>query len=324
MSHTQLTYEERCHIEEYLQAAHTQKYIALKLKRCPSSISREIRRNSIRDGHYKAHYAQLLFRERKQCQGKVPKKIKGELRHRIYAMLQEDLSPEQVSGRLGLEGESISPEAIYQHILKDKAHGGTLYKHLRHSGKRRYKKRLGNQNRVLNKMSIHQRPIEVETRKTYGHWEIDTVCGQQGKGGYIVTVVERQSRLSRLIKIKSKKAHEVALAVYYRLRKSKQDICSITSDNGTEFALHEHISNALEAKFYFADPYSPWQRGTNENTNGLIRQYLPKGSDLSKITEEMIKFIEKRLNNRPRKCLGFKTPNEVMRSLQNQHVAIPT
>lgn len=324
MSHIQLTYEERCHIEKYLQASYTQSAIAIRLKRSPSSISREIARNSASLGFYSASYAQVLSRERKHIQGREPKKIKGTTKKRIVQMLQEDWSPEQISGRLAINGVSISLEAIYQFIIRDKANGGELYKHLRHSGKRRYKKRVGHKNRILGKVSIHERPPEIDARETLGHWEIDTVCGQQGKPGYLVTVVERVSRLTRMTKVHSKRSHEVALATFKRLRTIRDHVHSITADNGTEFSLHEHISNGLAVDFYFADPYSPWQRGTNENTNGLIRQYLRKGEDFSMITDEAVRQIENRLNNRPRKCLGFKTPYEVMSELLNQGVAIPT
>ena len=160
-------------------------------------------------------------------------------------------------------------------------------------------------------MDIDQRPKIVEQRSRVGDWEIDSIVGK-GHRGAIISMVERNTRFTKIIKVNDRKAARVAASLVKQLRKFKSKVLTITSDNGKEFAYHQHVSNALSADFFFAKPYSAWQRGTNENTNGLVRYYLPNGTDFSMLTHKDIQKIEDALNNRPRKCLGFKTPKELM------------
>ena len=206
---------------------------------------------------------------------------------------------------------SISHEWIYQYIYQDKLYGGTLHQHLRCKKKRR--KRYGSYDRrgqIINRVSIDERPAIVDKRKRIGDWELDTVIGKAHKQA-IVTITERKTRLSLIRKVKFKTAENVADAIIELLGPMKKWVKTLTADNGKEFAFHERIAKALNAKFYFAHPYSSWERGLNENTNGLIRQYLPKKTDFKKVTQKQIDNVMEKLNNRPRKCLGFKTPNQV-------------
>jgi IS30 family transposase len=204
---------------------------------------------------------------------------------------------------------SISHERIYQYVLADKKSGGTLYQHLRHSNKKR-KKRYGSHDRrgqLKNRISIDERPKIVDKKTRIGDWEIDTVIGKNHKGA-LVTIVDRVSKVTVIEKVATKHADGVTDATIKGLL--PYIVHTITGDNGKEFAGHEWIAKALDTNFYFAHPYSSWQRGCNENTNGLIRQYVPKGSSFDHLTNKDAKKIMGRLNNRPRKSLGYRTPNE--------------
>jgi IS30 family transposase len=230
----------------------------------------------------------------------------------IETLLRKDWSPEQVSGWLK-ENYSlqISHEWIYQHILMDKQAGGDLHRHLRCQKKRR--KRYGSydrRGRLKNRVSIDERPVIVDTRQRLGDWEVDTIIGK-GHRQAIVSLTERKARLALLRKVERKTSQAVADAVIELLKTLPVQIHTITADNGKEFADHERIACDLRTNVYFAHPYSSWERATNENMNGLIRQYFPKKHDFTMITENEIEFVMERLNNRPRKCLGFKTPNQV-------------
>lgn len=196
--------------------------------------------------------------------------------------------------------------------MLDKKHGGELYKHLRHQSKK-YRKRYGSPARKgsdKNRISIEQRPTIVEEKSRIGDWEIDTIIGKNRKQA-IVSIVERFSKMTILKKVERKTPELVKDATIEGLNKIKAAVLTITSDNGLEFAFHEKISDSLSAHFYFAHPYSSWERGLNENTNGLVRQYLKKGTDFSKIENKILLIITERLNNRPRKSLGYLTPSEV-------------
>ncbi|MBL6932002.1 MAG: IS30 family transposase, partial [Rhodospirillales bacterium] len=273
------------------------------------TISRELRRNRGLRGYRprQAHNFSV-----KRCQSKFQPRITIEMWLLVERLLREEWSPEQIS--LWLEAEhsiSISHEWVYQYVLQDKAKGGVLYRHLRCQKQRR--KRYGRYSRrgqLINRVSIDERPAIVDTRCRLGDWELDTIIGKAHKQA-IVSLTERKSRLTLIHKIERKTADNVANAIIHLLSPIARRVYTMTSDNGKEFARHEAIAKALKAKFYFAHPYASWERGLNENTNGLIRQYFPKNCDFTKITEKQIKHVMDKLNNRPRKCLGIKTPNQV-------------
>ena len=310
MSYTQLTQEERYQIGAFLSVGYTRSTIALKLNRHPSTISREIKRNEGLRG-YRPQQAQRLAEERRYHH--VHYRIEDATWNKVETLLREDWSPEQVSGWLSSTGQpSVSAEWIYQYILVDKQNGGDLYTHLRCQKKR--KKRYGRpdaRGQLKNRTSIDERPLVVEIRKRIGDWEIDTVIGRQG-GSVLVTAVERKSRLSVIALSDDKSAENVKNALIEALSPLAASVKTLTYDNGKEFAMHEEVAEQLDAKGYFAHPYHSWERGSNENMNGLIRQYAPKGTSFDSLTDDDIKAIMSKLNNRPRKCLDFKTPNQVM------------
>jgi len=222
------------------------------------------------------------------------------------ARLREDWSPEQISNHA-----AISIETVYQRVYADKRAGGLLWRRLRCQKLRR--KRYGKHDRrgiIPNRQSIDDRPAIVEERSRIGDWEADTIIGKNHKQA-IVSLVERKSGYTLIRKVKRKTAREVRKAAVSLLKPYRDKVHTLTSDNGKEFSEHEQIAKALDADFYFANPYASWERGTNENTNGLIRQYFPKNRDFTTITQQEINHAMKRLNNRPRKRLGFLTPAQV-------------
>ncbi len=216
----------------------------------------------------------------------------------------------------------VSHERIYQYVYADKRRGGTLHHHLRCRKQRR--KRYGTHSRrglIPNRTSIDERPKVVEAKQRVGDWEADTIIGR-GHRSAIVSLVERKSKLTRLCKVERKSAEQVAQASLELLSPLSDKVHTITSDNGGEFAQHERIAAGLGARFYFAHPYASWERGLNENTNGLVRQYFPKKHDFTTVTEAEVERVTERLNNRPRKTLGFRTPNEVF--FKQRPVALQT
>ena len=287
-----------------------------------SSIYREIKRNKGLKG-YRPKQANDKAALR---QAEKPRKVyfTNAIRSQVEAWIRQDFSPEQIVGRAEREGIAmVSHERIYQHIWDDKRANGTLYKHLRHIPKK-YRKGYGSKQErgvIPNKVSIDARPDEVESREEIGHWEIDTVIGKSHDGA-IVTLVERTSRFTVIGKLVGKHADPCAEKTIEILTPFSDKVKSITADNGKEFAKFERIADALEALFFFAHPYHSWERGTNENTNGLIRQYLPKSMGFEYLTQEDCQKIMDKLNNRPRKVLGFQTPAEVFFSnkLQLSHL----
>lgn len=315
MSYKQLTQDQRYQIYEMKLEGKSQRKIAEKLKVAPSTISRELRRNRGGKG-YRPGQAHKKAMKRRHLRRR-PLVFTGRLKQRVIQKLKIDWSPAQISGWLKKQGgPTISHEWIYLHVWADKAQGGTLYTHLRQAH-RKHRKRYGQRDRrgrIPGQISIEKRPAVVEKRKRLGDWEVDTVQGRQDRQA-IVSAVDRRSRYTELAKVESRQADSVARAVVKSLKPHPSK--TITSDNGREFAAHAEIAEALEANFYFAHPFHSWERGTNENTNGLIRQYLPKGRSLDNITRKELKFIMNRLNHRPRKCLGFKTPAEVHYSRRN-------
>ena len=228
-----------------------------------------------------------------------------------------DLSPVQISGWLKRHGkEYVSYETIYKHIWADKKKGGTLYKHLRHSGKKYYKRSKGTAGRgcIPGRVDIKERPIIVETKIRLGDWELDTIIGANHQGA-IVSMVDRATKLTKLVKVSHKTAQEVKDALIKKLGPIREFVYTLTADNGKEFAYHQSVSEALQADFFFATPYHSWERGLNEHTNGLVRQYFPKSLSFDNITEEDIERVETLLNNRPRKILDFETPLEAFNRL---------
>ena len=313
MSYTQLTQEQRYQISALLKTEYSQTEIAVFIGVNKSTISRELRRNQGQRGYRPKQAHQFSQQRRRET---ISKRISTETWTQIDEKLQQDWSPEQISGWLKKNTDTaVSHEWIYQHIYLDKRNGGDLHKHLRCQKKRR--KRAGDYDRrgkIPNQVSIEERPEIVEKRERIGDWEADTIIGA-GKQGAVVTLVERKSRFTLLKQVTRRTALAVEDAILDLLAPYQAATHTITFDNGKEFANHQAIAQKLQANVFFAHPYSSWERGTNENTNGFIRQYLPKGSDFSSITDDQISFIKERLNDRPRKCLDFLAPAMVFSQL---------
>ena len=310
-----LTQEERYTIERMRKEGYKQARIAECLGRDPGTISREIARNSGQKG-YRHNQAQGKAEDRRfssRWRGKFTPSMQAQ----VESHLRDDLSPEQVTGLMRRNGEeTVSHERIYQHIYADHGRGGTLYKHLRHCRKKR-RKRLGRQDRrgrIQNRVSIEERPPVVEKRFYYGDWEVDLVEGAN-RDGYLLTLVDRKCGHLLMHPLGTKTADEVTTAIIVELWPFIGKIRSLTMDNGKEFSGHETVAAILQTKVYFAHPYASWERGTNENTNGLIRQYLPKGTSFKHLDMALCKEIEKKLNQRPRKRLGFAAPSEYREKL---------
>jgi transposase, IS30 family len=309
MSYTQLTREQRYQIYALRKAGHTQTEVAAIIGVHKSSVSRELRRNHGRRG-YCAGRAHELAAARRHATRRP--RITAQTWALVESLLRLEWSPEQVSGRLKLVGrEAVSHERIYQHVYADKRAGGTLHLHLRCRRERR--KRYGKQSRrgqIAGRVGIEARPAVVDARQRVGDWEADTIVGRRGRGA-LLSLVERKSKLVRLCWVERKGAAEVAAASLTVLSPLAERVLTITSDNGGEFDHHARISEGLGADFYFARPHASWERGVNENTNGLLRQYFPKRADFATITQADVEWVMGRLNERPRKRLGYRTPNEV-------------
>ena len=306
-TYIQLTQEQRYQIKALLKIDQDQTQIAKLVGVNKSTLSRELRRNCGQRG-YRPKQAHQIAMSRK-------KKAKQGIISEAWALIEEklrlDWSPEQISGWLKKNTEvAVSHEWIYQYVYADKRAGGDLYKHLRCQKKRR--NRYGSYDRrgkIPNKKSIEERPEVVERRERLGDWEMDTIIGK-GHRGAVVTLTDRKSRFTLLGQVDQKKSDLVADTTISLLQAVPHRETA-TSDNGKEFAEHERIANSLGCDVYFAHPYASWERGANENTNGLIRQYLPKDRDLTTVTNQESLMIMDRFNHRPRKCLDFKTPYEV-------------
>ncbi|GLR65007.1 IS30 family transposase [Marinospirillum insulare] len=310
--YTQLTREQRYQISALLDNNLTQTEIAKTLGVHKSTISRELKRNTGKRG-YRPKQAQLLSDER------VKQRSKNRFIEPIWGVvdlfIKIDWSPVQISKRLAKLGIlKVSHERIYQHIYANKAQGGLLYKHLR--CQKKYKRRFGGKDsrgQIPNRVSIDLRPETANNKERAGDWELDTVIGKHHKQA-AVTIVDRKMKVTLTKKVEHKDAESVKNAIIELLAPFAAAglVHTLTADNGKEFAEHEAIAKALSCDFYFADPFASWQRGLNENTNGLIRQYCPKGSCFKHLDDEHFEFIMHRLNNRPRESLGMKTPNEVL------------
>lgn len=316
MSYKQLTLEQRYEIRAYMQAGFSQNDIAGFIGVHKSTVTREIQRNTGLRG-YRPRQAHQKAMERMRA---GPKHIRftPDVRNKVEFLLELDFSPDQVSNHLYLhENISISHERIYQHIWADKQSGGNLYKHLR-TGRRKKRKRYGNRDnrgQIPDRRGIEERPDIVDKKVRIGDWEIDTIVGKDHKGA-IVTAVERKTLYTCISHVSSRKADIVAKAIIRMFKPFKEKVLTITADNGKEFSGHKHISDALETEFYFADPYSAWQRGLNEHTNGLLRQYFPKKMKLESVSELLINSVETKLNIRPRKTLEYKSPMEAFLNLK--------
>ena len=241
------------------------------------------------------------------------------MQQRVIKLLKRGFSPEQITGRSKVDGKAmVSHETIYRWIWEDKRKGGILHKLLRRQGHKYAKRGSKNAGRgfIPNRIDIDERPPVVELKERFGDLEIDTIIGKNHKGA-ILTINDRATSRVWIRKLTGKEAVPVAKITAWALRKVKTLIHTITADNGKEFAKHEEISQKLDIKYYFCKPYHSWERGANENTNGLIRQYIPKGTDFSEVTNKQIKRIENILNNRPRKRLGYLTPNEKFKQIIN-------
>jgi IS30 family transposase len=317
MSHKHLNYLKRCHILALWKAGFNLTQIAKELGVHKSTISREFNRNlvfvrtKLGSWQYKPDYAQYYANERRKAKRHYYKFTK-EVAEFVKDKLLEDWSPEQISGyakRWNLF--SISHERIYQFVLEDKKNGGELYKHLRHKNVK-YRKRFsgGQRSKIKNRRMIDERPKIVDEKSRIGDWEIDTIIGKNQKRA-ILSIVERASKFTILRKLENRTSEATKTAITSALSNYVDRVHTITSDNGSEFAKHEEISLSLNVDFYFAHPYSSWERGLNENTNGLVRQYIKKGAELIDINDPYLDIIADKLNDRPRKTLGFKTPKEV-------------
>ena len=320
MSH--LTREQRYTISVLLEQNFSKSQIALFIKKDKSVLTRELQRNcDLRSGKYDADLAQRKYEKRQKAKPKRTD-FTAEIKRTIKEYLHQELSPEQIVGICLKKGlDCVSKESIYRHIWKDKKENGDLYLSLRTTGKRYRKRGSAKDSRGIlsNRKLIEDRPKIVDLKQRFGDLEIDTIIGKNHKGA-IVTINDRATGVLRMKKIASKESELVKQATISLLQNWKPYLFTITSDNGKEFAMHQDIATALEIDFYFANPYSPWERGANENLNGLIRQYIPKSTSFEEISNERIIEIQEKLNNRPRKRFNFETPNYMF----NQKVAFVT
>ncbi|MDB2405520.1 IS30 family transposase [Arcobacteraceae bacterium] len=307
----QLTLALRYQIFAYKNENYTITKIAQLINVSKSTISRELNRNS-NEGYYSAETAHIKAVSRDKFKHRY-QKLTNKLKLKIGKMLRDGLSPEQLVGRLKKEKIAyISYETVYRYIYANQRSGGRLYKYLRHKNKKygnrssQYKTR----GQIKNRVNISQRAKVVNNKSRFGDFEVDTIIGKDHQGA-IVTLVDRKSKFTLMKIVESKKADVVTQAIIELLYPIRKLVHTITSDNGKEFSYHQDIAKQLNLKFYFCDPYSSWQRGLNEHTNGLVREYIPKKSSFENINQSEIIIIQNRLNNRPRKILKYYTPNEI-------------
>ena len=325
MNYTHLTQCERYQIQALKACSFSVRRIAQQLGRSASTIAREIKRAGVTSS-YQAQAAHTLAVER-QAKCRNARTIAPERWTTVQDYLRLYMSPEQICGRLARESAacgsvaprstvSISHESIYQHIYRDKAQGGDSVSYLRCQKARRKRYASGNERRgqLKGRICIEQRPAIVELRQRIGDWEGDTVVGR-GHTGVLVTLVDRCSRYTLVRHLPNREAAPVSAAILEMLRPHKAQCLTLTFDNGKEFADHAFFGNCLEAQVFFAHPYHSWERGTNENTNGLLRQFFPKAMSFESLCAQDVDDAAYRLNHRPRKCLGYRTPHEVFYNL---------
>ena len=316
MSRGHLTQAERYQAHALREAGLSLRAIGRRIDRSASTICREFKRNRCPTG-YSPDPAHARARHRRR-QASRRARINPSHWPRIEALLREDHSPEQIAGATRL----ASHERIYQHIAADHRRGGTLHTLLRQSKPRRKRRcRPDRRGQIKHRRDISARPPVVDERSRIGDWELDTMVKAHG-GQALVTLTERRSRLHLIRRVSQRTAEAVSRAIIGTLAPIKHVVHTLTADNGKEFAEHELIAIACKADFYFAKPYASWQRGTNENGNGLVRAYLPKGTDFAIVSDEQLREIERRINSRPRKTLGWRTPYEVFAEALNNRVAI--
>ena len=305
MTYKHLSQAERYQIHALMKAGHDQSQIAKVLDRNKSTISRELSRNTGSRG-YRPKQACEMSADRAQ-NSRNASTVAPWVKEQANALLRVQWSPEQIASQL-----PISHETVYQHVYADKAQGGMLWKNLRCQKQKRKRYAGGRERRgqIPNRRPLSDRPLHIEARRQVGHWECDTVIGANHKGA-VVTMVERKSGYAVMAKVTNKTSALVSSAIVDKLQPLAARVKTLTFDNGKEFAGHAHIDQQLQSTAYFARPFASWERGSNENLNGLLRQYVPKKRAMSTVSDEEIRMIQNRLNNRPRKRLGFKTPAEV-------------
>ena len=325
MKYQHLTRDIRCQINTLLSTGMMHKDIAQHLGVSPSTICRELKRNTGQRG-YRYVQADNKAGSRRNQASQRPKKMLPALIEVIEERLVEKWSPEQIAGVLKSNGILISYESIYRHIWSNKKAGGDLYAHLRRRGKKYNRRGAKTAGRgcIPNRVDIEKRPKIVERKMRMGDWEGDTIIGAKQQG-VILSLVDRKSKFTLLAKMEGKYASQVPGLIKKCFSRLPKKITghSITFDNGKEFAKHEQITNQTGLRCYFATPYHSWERGLNEHTNGLVRQYCPKGSNLNDYLEEDIQYVEDNLNSRPRKVLGYRTPKEVLLGIKKpQRIAL--
>lgn len=309
--------DSRCQLYIFKSSGMRQCEIAKRLGVSASSVSRELKRNAGGCNYFYKQAHSLSVARRREANAR-PTCLTAPNIVRIEQHLKEEWSPEQISGRLRCSGVSVSHESIYRHVWKDKREGGSLYLNLRRSGKKYNKRSAGKAGRgcIPNRVDIEHRPSVVEDKSRIGDWEGDTIIGAKHQGA-LLTYVDRKSKFTLITKLEEKKADQVREATLRRFSEFPDLVKTITYDNGKEFSKHESIGKQLGASCYFAKPYHSWERGLNEHTNGLIRQYLPKSTNLKLVSNDEIKRIERLINDRPRKVLNYRTPREVFLTAVN-------
>jgi IS30 family transposase len=316
MNYKQLATEERYQIYSLNKEGLSQKQIAAHLNRSPSTICRELNRNQGLRG-YRPKQAQSLSDDRRRHAAKSIK-VTATVYQDIETLIRQELSPQQIVDYFARHKKlSLHHVTIYQLIYANKIAGGDWYKHLRIMSKP-YRKRYGHYDRrgkLKNRVSIDDRPLVVDQRCRIGDWEGDTIIGKNRQSA-LLTLVERKTLYTIIVKISGKKTDVLADNMIESVSPIMDRFKTLTLDNGLEFSDHERIAKSLGLRIYFAHPYSSWERGINENTNGLISQYFPKGMDLNEVTQEQIEFVMDRLNNRPRASRGNKSPNELFMRLR--------
>jgi transposase, IS30 family len=321
MSYIHLTGRDRFVLGHQRLAGWSLSKISASIQRPKGTISRELRRNRIQawDG-YDGYFAEAAAARRHAAPRGSVKMAHAPLAEYVKQKLAEQWSPQQISGRLKLHYPTdvkmrISHECIYEWIRRDRAAGGLWYKHLRQSSRKR-RRRYGSSSKtgqIKDRVGIEHRPVEVEQKQRIGDWESDTLVGTHTRGPRLATHVERRSRYVKIVRLPDGRADSFnrgtrrALASIHAAAR-----ITMTTDNGKEFAKFKQLEKALGLTVYFAHPYTSWERGLNENTNGLVRQYFPKKTDFNKVSHHAVAQVERKLNNRPRKCLGYRTPEEVL------------
>lgn len=321
VKYNQLTPEQRYKIDALFNSSSpiTQKQIAEQIGVSESTISRELKRNSRPRAGYRGKQAQEFSKKRRFVK---PFKIVGKLEEQVRAKLEQEWSPEQIVGRMALdkisnEEQSVSHETIYQYIYIKQKTGDKLYTKLRRKRKKRRKrlKKDDNRGKIPNKVMIDERPQIVNDKERIGDWEADTIIGLEHQSA-ILTLTERKSKFTLIFPLQAKTAQEVENNITIAFESVNIPVWTITFDNGKEFTNHQNIAQNLGCQTYFAFPYHSWERGLNENTNGLIRQYIPKKQCFKEIDPYFIKNVQNKLNNRPRKSLNYLTPIEYLKKMK--------